>query len=60
MLDPLGDAESPDERLFHNFVEVRGLLYLRPGRYRLVSLSAEGRVISRRDATIAPAKGSSR
>ncbi|HEX7770044.1 MAG TPA: hypothetical protein VF422_08440 [Dokdonella sp.] len=60
VLDPLGDAESPDERLFHNFVEVRGLLYLRPGRYRLVSLSAEGRVISRRDATIAPAKGSSR
>ena len=52
VLDPLGNAESPDERLFHNFIEVRGLLYLRPGRYRLVSLGAEGRVISRREATI--------
>jgi hypothetical protein len=56
VLDPLGDSDNPDDRLFHNFVEVRGLLYLRPGRYRLVSLSPEGRVISRREATIAAAK----
>ena len=57
VLDPLGGSDNPDDRLFHNFVEVRGLLYLRPGRYRLVSLSAEGRVISRREATISEAKG---
>lgn len=56
VLDPLGGTESPDERVFHNFIEVRGLLYLRPGRYRLVSLSAEGRVISRREATIGKAR----
>lgn len=58
VLDPLRGSDDPDDRLFHNFVEVRGLLYLRPGRYRLVSLSDEGRVISRREATIADAKGS--
>jgi hypothetical protein len=57
VLDPMRGSENPDERLFHNVVEVRGLLYLRPGRYRLVSLGAEGRVIARTEATISDASG---
>lgn len=57
VLDPLAGSDDPDDRLFHNVVEVRGLLYLRPGRYRLVSLSPEGRVIARREANVPGAKG---
>lgn len=57
VLDPMRGSDNPDDRLFHNVVEVRGSLYLRPGRYRLVSLSAEGRVIARTEATVSDAKG---
>ena len=56
VLDPMQGSDNPDDRLFHNIVEVRGLMYLKPGRYRLASQSAEGRVISRREVTIHAAK----
>ena len=52
VLDPMQGSDNPDDRLFHNIVEVRGLMYLKPGRYRLASQNAEGRVISRRDVKI--------
>ena len=52
VLDPLKGATSDDDRVRYNAADVRGDLYLRPGRYRLVSLDADNRVISHRDLRV--------
>ena len=52
VLDPIREANASGERLRVNPPETQGVLYLRPGKYRLSSVSTENRILSRWQATI--------
>ena len=52
VLDPVHADDGLRDRMQRGRVEPHTNLYLRPGRYRLVSLNAENRVITKQDAVI--------
>jgi hypothetical protein len=52
VLDPIREANASGERLRVNPPETHGVLYLRPGKYRLTSVSTENRVLSRWPVTM--------
>lgn len=53
VIDPLRSVESVNDRMFQYNIVTRGLLYLRPGMYKLTSRDIDNHLIGRQNVTIA-------